>query len=87
IIAVITEAAAVREILIHLGEPITPPTTVPSAARRGGRCAADGSVTIRALGHPRRPHCGRPAAQTSDYVAMVGDSPGPCTILRHEIPD
>ena len=30
IIAFITEAAAVRDILIHLGEPITPPTIAPA---------------------------------------------------------
>ena len=30
IIAFITEAAAMRDILIHLGEPITPPTIAPA---------------------------------------------------------
>ncbi len=30
IIAFITEAAVVRDILIHLGEPITPPTIAPA---------------------------------------------------------
>jgi len=30
IIAFVTEAAVVRDILIHLGEPITPPTIAPA---------------------------------------------------------
>ena len=30
IIAFITETAVVRDILFHLGEPITPPTTAPA---------------------------------------------------------
>jgi hypothetical protein len=53
IIAFVTEAAAVRDILIHLGEPITPSTIGP------------------ARGPP--------------LWEMVGDSRGPCTILRQEI--
>ena len=37
IIAFVTEAAVVRDILIHLGEPITPTTIGLTPARRCGR--------------------------------------------------
>ncbi len=40
IIAFITEAVVIREILGHLGEPTSPPRLLPARGRRCGRCRA-----------------------------------------------
>ncbi|MGH8634926.1 MAG: hypothetical protein ACRET7_12430 [Burkholderiales bacterium] len=42
IIAFITAAAVVRDILIHLGEPITPPTVAPARGPPLGAMPAAG---------------------------------------------
>ncbi len=63
IIAFITEAAVVRDILIHLGEPIAPPTIAP--ARGHPRPTRPGlrlqSAPRLATGQPSVPQSRRPA--------------------------
>jgi len=39
IIAFITVASTIRDILLHLGEPTAPPRIAPPGARRSGTCS------------------------------------------------
>jgi hypothetical protein len=52
IIAFITDAATVRDLLAHLGEPTAPPGSRPPAARSCGRRPTPSMSTPAGLGTP-----------------------------------